>query len=302
MLPSGWYGKEVRCIQTLTAILWLEWLNRNTEIHVPRTRRLNLESKGDSKTTFLYYSPLPEPDVISKTPVCPRQPRPHYSGPFYLWRSTGLPLPSSYVTQTSYLYLILYPRPYFCHTITWASIMSHHRRQILTEGVPKEGRWHYPSFRWKVVLDLALIIVTGPCFFHTWEAPHLRSSRQEDPWGAGERPVALRNGCGWGGRRWGRGLLEPLPVSFQSPPGHSRGHEFVPPYYGIEGGQLWVPCNRQVGVIIGWTAVSSGTGHCWDHVLMRSCCADWLMSLLWLDDHFLFAIDAILMWWYDIIG
>ena len=30
--------------------------------------------------------------------------RPHYSGPFYLWRSAGLPLPSSYVTQTSYLY------------------------------------------------------------------------------------------------------------------------------------------------------------------------------------------------------
>ena len=33
-------------------------------------------------------------------------------------------------------------------------------------------------------------------------------------------------------------------------------------------------CNRQVGVVIGWTAVSSGTGHCWDHDLMRSCCAD----------------------------
>ena len=33
-------------------------------------------------------------------------------------------------------------------------------------------------------------------------------------------------------------------------------------------------CNRQVGVVIGWTAVSSGTGHCWDHVLMCSCCAD----------------------------
>ena len=33
-------------------------------------------------------------------------------------------------------------------------------------------------------------------------------------------------------------------------------------------------CNRQMGVVIGWTAVSSGTGHCWDHVLMRLCCAD----------------------------
>ena len=54
-------------------------------------------------------------------------------------------------------------------------------------------------------------------------------------------------------------------------------------------------CNRQVGVVIGWTAVSSGTSHCWDHVLMRSCCADGLMSPLWLDDHFLFALDAILM-------
>ena len=43
-----------------------------TEIRVPRTRRLNLESFDDSKTTFLYYSPLPEPDVIPKTPVCPR--------------------------------------------------------------------------------------------------------------------------------------------------------------------------------------------------------------------------------------
>ena len=33
-------------------------------------------------------------------------------------------------------------------------------------------------------------------------------------------------------------------------------------------------CNRQVGVVIGWTAVSSGTGHRWDYVMMRSCCAD----------------------------
>ena len=61
-------------------------------------------------------------------------------------------------------------------------------------------------------------------------------------------------------------------------------------------------CNRLLGVVIGWTDVSSGTGHWWDHVLACSCCTDWLMSSLWLDDHFLFALDAILMWWYDIIG
>ena len=69
---QAWYGKEVRYIQTLSAILWLDGLSGNTEIHVPRTRRLNLESFGNSKTTFLYYSPLLEPDVIPKTPVCLR--------------------------------------------------------------------------------------------------------------------------------------------------------------------------------------------------------------------------------------
>ena len=33
-------------------------------------------------------------------------------------------------------------------------------------------------------------------------------------------------------------------------------------------------CNRPLGVVIGWTDVSSGTGHCWDHVLACSCCTD----------------------------
>ena len=70
---QAWYGREVRCNQTLTAILWFNGLSGNTEIRVPRTRRLNLESFGNSKTTFLYYSPLLEPDVIPKTPVCLRQ-------------------------------------------------------------------------------------------------------------------------------------------------------------------------------------------------------------------------------------
>ena len=64
MLPSGWYGKEVWFIQTLTAVLWLEWrLSESTEIHVPRTRRLNLKSFGDFKTMF--YTTLPFWNLMS---------------------------------------------------------------------------------------------------------------------------------------------------------------------------------------------------------------------------------------------
>ena len=71
--------------------------------------------------------------------------RPHYSGPFYLWHSTDLPLPSSYFTQTSYLYITSSPRPYPRHTVTWPSIMPHMRGQVLTKRVLRGGRWQTRS-------------------------------------------------------------------------------------------------------------------------------------------------------------
>ena len=43
----------------------------STEICIPRTRRLNLKSFVTLRLHVLYYSPLLEPDVIPKTPVCP---------------------------------------------------------------------------------------------------------------------------------------------------------------------------------------------------------------------------------------
>ena len=36
-------------------------------------------------------------------------------------------------------------------------------------------------------------------------------------------------------------------------------------------------CNWLSGVIIGWTNVSSETGHCWDHVLARAVLIDWCL-------------------------
>ena len=84
---------------------WVE----DTEICIPRTRQLNLESFGDSKTTF--YTTLPFQNLMSfqRHLFAHTQLRSLYSGPFYLWCSTSLPLPSSYITQTSYLYLISCP-------------------------------------------------------------------------------------------------------------------------------------------------------------------------------------------------
>ena len=142
---KGWYGKEVWCVQTLTAVLWLDGLSRNTEIRVPRTRRLNLESFDDSKTMF--YTTLPFWNLMSfqRHLFAWDRLRPHYSGPFNLWCSASLPLPSSYITQTSYLCLTSSPRPYLCHTVTWASIMSHFGGQVLTEHVPCGSRWQHPT-------------------------------------------------------------------------------------------------------------------------------------------------------------
>ena len=69
------------------------------------------------------------------------RPRPHYSGSFYLWRSTCLPLLSSYVIQSAYLFITSSPWPYLRHTVAWPSLMPHLRGQILTERVVREGRW-----------------------------------------------------------------------------------------------------------------------------------------------------------------
>ena len=82
-LQAG-YGREGRSNWTLTAVLWLEGLSRNTEIHIPRTRRLNLEPFDDSKTTF--YTTLPFQNLMSfqRHLFARDRSRPHYSGPFYL--------------------------------------------------------------------------------------------------------------------------------------------------------------------------------------------------------------------------
>ena len=41
--------------------------------------------------------------------------------------------------------------------------------------------------------------------------------------------------------------------------------------------KLLATCNQLSGVVIGWTDVSSGTGHCWDHVLTRAVLIDWCL-------------------------
>ena len=38
-----------------------------------------------------------------------------------------------------------------------------------------------------------------------------------------------------------------------------------------------IDCNRLLGVVIGWTNISSGTGHHWDHVLTRAVLIDWCL-------------------------
>ena len=137
---QAWYGREVRCtglLQLSSSSSWIE----STEIRIPRTRRLILESFDDSKTTF--YTTLPFRNLMSfqRHLFAQDRLRPHYSGPFYLWRSACLPPPSSYVTQTTYLYATSSPWPYLCHTVTWSSPMSHTRGQVLTEHVVRRGRW-----------------------------------------------------------------------------------------------------------------------------------------------------------------
>ena len=52
-----------------------------------------------------------------------------------------------------------------------------------------------------------------------------------------------------------------------------------------------VLCNQLSGVVIGWTDVSSRTGHCWDHVWARAVLIDWcLCCCVWWS--FLFTLDA----------
>ena len=106
-------------------------------------RRLNLESFGDSKTTF--YTTLPFQNLMSfpRHLFARDRPRPHYSGPFYLWCSAGLPLPSSYITQTSYPYLTSSPWPYPRHAVIWTPIMSHFGGQVLTEHIARWDWWQW---------------------------------------------------------------------------------------------------------------------------------------------------------------
>ena len=142
-LPSGlvWKGSAI-CLDSYSCPLarWIEW---KTEIRVPKTRRLNLESFGDSKTTF--YTTLPFQNLMSfqRHLFAWDRSRPHYSGPFYLWHSAGLPLPSSYITQTSYLRLTSSPRPYLRHTVTWTPscpiLGDRYWQNAYLEGVDNKG-------------------------------------------------------------------------------------------------------------------------------------------------------------------
>ena len=123
----------------------------NTEIHILRMRRLNLESFMTLRLGF--YTTLPFQNLMSfqRHLLAHNQLRPHYSGPFYLWRSIDLPLPSSYCTQTSYLIAISLSRPCPCHTVTETSNVPYLEGQILIECVPGGGRW---QLIW--------------CVFHVW--------------------------------------------------------------------------------------------------------------------------------------
>ena len=132
----------MRCTRLLQPSSGSSWIE-STEIRVSRTRRLNLESFSNSKTTF--YTTLPFRNLMSfqRHLFAQDRSRPHYSGPFYLWRSACLPLPSSYVTQTAYLYATSSPWPYLHHTVTWPSPMPYTRGQVLTEHVVRGGQWQF---------------------------------------------------------------------------------------------------------------------------------------------------------------
>ena len=55
-------------------------------------------------------------------------------------------------------------------------------------------------------------------------------------------------------------------------------------------------CNRLSGVVIGWTDISSGTSHCWDHVLACAVLIDWcLRCCVWWS----FLVHPWCYVWYD---
>ena len=121
-----------------------------------------------------FYTTLPFRNLMSfqRHLFAQDRSRPHYSGPFYLWCSAGLPLPSSYIAQTSYLRPISSPRPYLHHTVTWTPIMPHFRGQVLAEYVPWGSQWQLPTNRqsgWRSSSSLSTYCICQQ-FNETWHS------------------------------------------------------------------------------------------------------------------------------------